>query len=169
MEDICYLDANTGFLYYRPTPGTIRMLEMSLDSKRWTNIADNDQYLLNCGIARAGLDGLNMRFLPRETFAFGGSDSTLGDKRCHVEPKPEHEPSWFGDTKIPWILHTAGMSTAFMEQFDHLLALQLTDLDANTGKCQRGRRGTEDDVMALLATSPPEASCTAQGATSALC
>merc|ERR1719382_802254 len=77
MADLCWLEVNSGFLYYRNTKNTKRMLEIALTTRKdndeiW-NCTDNDQYLLNCAFVHAAVDGLKYRVLPRSNFVFGKS------------------------------------------------------------------------------------------------
>jgi hypothetical protein len=142
MKDLCWLELNSGFLYYRPTNITKELLRLSLQTVRAPRLlSDNDQYLLNCGLARAAIKGLNYKILPTDSFPF----CFHGDMMCHS--------SYAGftqkyDQNDPMVWHTAEFTTSYQHKIDSFVALNAIDFDAKTGQCLPGQRGSKEDVKA---------------------
>eukprot|EP00747_Dinoflagellata_sp_TGD_P145507 gnl/TRDRNA2_/TRDRNA2_176592_c0_seq17.p1 gnl/TRDRNA2_/TRDRNA2_176592_c0~~gnl/TRDRNA2_/TRDRNA2_176592_c0_seq17.p1 ORF type:complete len:504 (-),score=23.28 gnl/TRDRNA2_/TRDRNA2_176592_c0_seq17:120-1439(-) len=147
MMDICWLTVNSGFVYYRPTQSAKNLLRTTLSMRKWsdkglTMASDNDQYLLNCGFARAAVSGLSYRLLPKASFAFGLAPR--GVNKCHNKTISEGKVR--GPSPMVW--HTSGYSTpaGLKEALDTFAALGWIDLDARRGECLTGRRGSQADV-----------------------
>eukprot|EP00747_Dinoflagellata_sp_TGD_P145503 gnl/TRDRNA2_/TRDRNA2_176592_c0_seq10.p1 gnl/TRDRNA2_/TRDRNA2_176592_c0~~gnl/TRDRNA2_/TRDRNA2_176592_c0_seq10.p1 ORF type:complete len:576 (-),score=21.29 gnl/TRDRNA2_/TRDRNA2_176592_c0_seq10:144-1829(-) len=147
MMDICWLTVNSGFVYYRPTQSAKNLLRTTLSMRKWsdkglTMASDNDQYLLNCGFARAAVSGLSYRLLPKASFAFGLAPR--GSNKCHNKTISEGKVR--GPSPMVW--HTSGYSTpaGLKEALDTFAALGWIDLDARRGECLTGRRGSQADV-----------------------
>eukprot|EP00747_Dinoflagellata_sp_TGD_P145524 gnl/TRDRNA2_/TRDRNA2_176592_c0_seq8.p1 gnl/TRDRNA2_/TRDRNA2_176592_c0~~gnl/TRDRNA2_/TRDRNA2_176592_c0_seq8.p1 ORF type:complete len:575 (-),score=21.79 gnl/TRDRNA2_/TRDRNA2_176592_c0_seq8:144-1826(-) len=149
MMDQCWLTVNSGFVYYRPTQSAKNLLRTTLSTQKWTDASrglsidsDNDQYLLNCGFARAAVSGLSYRLLPKASFAFGLAPR--GSNKCHNKTISEGKVR--GPSPMVW--HTSGYSTpaGLKEALDTFAALGWIDLDARRGECLTGRRGSQADV-----------------------
>lgn len=156
MQDCCWLELNSGFLYYRNTRRTARMLEISLTTWREPSLrgcADNDQYLLNCGFARAAADGLKYRILPPTDFAFGSQPNVGGRLKCHASLQaPNVAARWLGDG-LPYVWHTSGFTGTYDREMDMLAALGGLDVDPATGRCLAGTRGSRGDATSFANTS----------------
>lgn len=140
MQDVCWLELNSGFLYYRSTENTKSLLRSALSTVRFETsvngldaqiLSDNDQYLLNCALARSALVGMNYAIVPRSSFLFGGL-------RCRSAPRP--------DVQAPLVWHTAGFSTAYEGELDLFAAAGLLDLDPGSGRCLEAARGAAADL-----------------------
>jgi hypothetical protein len=141
MPDACAHDINSGFVYYRNVPRTRDLLHMSLSTWRDHGLcADNDQYLLNCGWMRAAIKGLNYRVLPSNSWSLACSN--YQDCRCTDSLKvlgDTYGRQMFGiGDGYPYIMHTYGMSTNYMQELDMFAALDMIDVDFKTGQCKQG-------------------------------
>jgi hypothetical protein len=149
MKDNCWLELNSGFLYYRPTDRTRALLHMALSTKKFfanhpddvkgehpnqkvSLISDNDQYLLNCALARSAMSGLQYVILPREQFSFGGIN-----EKCRAAPRYY---------SAPMIWHTSGFSGTYEEEFDRFVAMGMVDFNASTSTCLSGKRGSAENM-----------------------
>merc|ERR1719327_1306280 len=145
-------------MYYRSTPAVRRMLSIAMTTIRPDGMcADNDQYLLNCGFAHAAVEGLKYRMLPPDEFSAGASPGTGGRRVCTdnaatTKDRKTLEESakrrYIGDGK-PYTWHTYGFSGSYIPELDMFAAWDLLDVDASTGKCLEGQRGSEDDAEQL--------------------
>jgi hypothetical protein len=142
MRDVCWLELNSGFLYYRSTENTKSLLRNALSTVKFetsvnglgaTIVSDNDQYLLNCALARSALDGLNYAILPRASFLFGRTPL-----RCRPAPPP--------NVQAPLVWHTAGFTGRYESEFDMFAAAGILDLDPGSGRCLEAVRGAAADL-----------------------
>jgi hypothetical protein len=148
MKDNCWLELNSGFLYYRPTDRTRALLHMALTTKKFIGahpdhpnhkfakvsiMSDNDQYMLNCALARAAVDGLQYVILPHKMFNFGGIN-----EKCRAKAVQE---------TAPMIWHTSGFSGSYELEFDRFAAMGMVDFDAASSTCIAGKRGTPEDIQ----------------------
>jgi len=152
MKDLCWLELNSGFMYYRSTPAVRRMLDIAMATYRPKDLcADQDQYLVNCGFAHAAVDGLNYRMLPTSSFAVGTSPAVGGSKGCSkggVRMIKDATPSYIGDGE-PYVWHTYGFSTHYEPELDMFAAFGFVDVDVHTGKCLPGPRGSTEHAQEL--------------------
>lgn len=170
MRSLCWLELNSGFLYYRNTPSTKEMLRMALTTWRESaGCKDNDQYLLNCGFARAAIQGLRYRILPPTDFAWARSSPNVGGaSRCNSEQQQDESARWLGDG-LPYIWHTGGFSTDYYAQLDVFAAFGLIDINATTGTCKAGTRGTAAEAERVVALSRRACSTREDGFSHANC
>jgi hypothetical protein len=82
MQDVCPLESNSGFVFYKPTPAVNHMLRTFLSlrrnpdpkgAERYRQIFDNDQYFLNCAMAGSAAmgSGLKVHLLRKAGFIYG--------------------------------------------------------------------------------------------------
>jgi len=148
---------NSGFVYYRNVPKTRELLHMTLSTWResWF-CGDNDQYVLTCGWMRAAIKGLSYKVLPKNSWAIKcqGVNCACTDSP-HVREDTERKTGWsFGQQMFgigdgyPYIYHTYGMSGPYMNELDTLAALDMVDVDYQTGQCKMGPKMNAVDTFA---------------------
>jgi len=152
MPDACEHDINSGFVYYRNVPKTKDLLHMSLSTWResWF-CGDNDQYVLNCGWKRAAIKGLNYRVLPSNSWSVKctGFVPCECTESSHKLSDTSYGRQMFGiGDGYPYVYHTFGMSTMYMDELDMLAALDLVHVDFRTGQCRKGPKMIFADTLA---------------------
>jgi hypothetical protein len=169
MKD-CWLELNSGFVYYRPTDRTKQLLGTALRSTKLRMehphypgkdvilLADNDQYLLNCAFARSAIAGLNYVMLQKPLFVFGT-----------INPKCRSSNDRFTVVKSPMVWHTAGFSSKYELEMDRFAALGFIDVNASTGQCIGGRRGSAEHVENASSSLSRLCSTEADGIVTAAC
>lgn len=150
MADSCWLELNSGFVYYRPTARTHALLRNALGSQRFVGdhprspgtivrlVSDNDQYLLNCGLARAAIDGLKYVILPKTTFHYGYWIETCRNGAAAMESS--------SFLPAPFVWHTGGFQGSYEDNIDRFAVLGLIDVDAKSGQCFPSPRGSKHDT-----------------------
>lgn len=161
MKDWCWLEVNSGFAFFRNTPKTRTMLEIALTTRNGGDeenyCTDDDQYLLNCAFARAAMDGLNYRILPRSGFSFLSMHPRNGGRiLCRntsefVEESWPYDwrlpPPWHAFDGLPYVWHTSGFTDTYDAYMDHFAALGAIDVDTSTRRCLAGARGLKRDAL----------------------
>ncbi|CAK0793376.1 unnamed protein product [Prorocentrum cordatum] len=150
MPDSCAHDINSGFVYYRNVPQTRDLLHMSLSTWResWF-CGDNDQYVLNCGWKRAAIKGLNYRVLPANSW----STRCTGSIRCTCTSSFKSVDDTYGRKMFgvgdgyPYAYHTYGMTANYKNELDMLTALDMVDVDFQTGQCKKGPKSISLDTL----------------------
>jgi len=159
MKDYCSHDINTGFIYYRNVPKTRDLLHMSFSTWRDEGMcADNDQYLLNCGWKRAAIKGLNYKVLPSNSWSISGIAQWARTVCTPYTVRTATNASVLGSTYgqqmfgigdgYPYVFHTYGMSTSYMDQLDMLAAYDMVDVDFKTGHCKMGPKELAEGKLA---------------------
>jgi hypothetical protein len=146
---------NSGFVYYRNVPQTRDLLHMTLSTWResWY-CGDNDQYVLTCGWMRAAIKGLNYKVLPRNSWTTrcqGYFKCRCTDSVNDLDSDPSSpygRQKWGIGDGYPYTHHTLGMSSPYMDELDMLSALDMVDVDFQTGQCKKGPKMTSADKLA---------------------